>query len=147
MPERAMSCVLLAERHLGLAEGVRGLLETAFGAVVMVADEASLLEAVCRLRPEVAVVDASLAQHRSLHWLRALKVSCPGTRVIILSVHSEPSVRRAMFEAGADAFVLKSVIVTDLLLAVDRLRGEAEAAAAGSPVAQAPAEDGSKERE
>ena len=147
MPERAMSCVLLAERHLGLAEGVRGLLETAFGAVVMVADEASLLEAVGRLRPEVAVVDASLARDSNLHWLRALKDSCPGIHVIILSVHSEPSVRRATLEAGADAFVVKSAIVTDLLLAVDRLRGEAEAAATGSPVARAPAEDGSKERE
>ena len=39
-----LSCVLLADRHHGLTEGVRGLLETAFGTVVMVADEASLLD-------------------------------------------------------------------------------------------------------
>jgi len=32
------------------------LLETAFGTVVMVADEASLLEGASRLRPDVAVV-------------------------------------------------------------------------------------------
>ena len=56
MREKRLSCVLLADRHHGLTEGVRGLLETAFGTVVMVADEASLLEGASRLRPDVAVV-------------------------------------------------------------------------------------------
>jgi hypothetical protein len=45
MSEKPLSCVLLADRHHGLTEGVRGLLETAFGTVLMVADEASLREA------------------------------------------------------------------------------------------------------
>jgi len=56
MREKRLSCVLLADRHHGLTEGVRGLLETAFGTVVMVVDEASLLEGASRLRPDVALV-------------------------------------------------------------------------------------------
>ena len=122
MAEKSPSCVLLADRHHGLTEAVRGLLETAFGTVVMVAEEASLLEAASRLQPDVAVVDLSLAQDSGLGWLRTLRQRCPGLRVIVLSVHDEPSVRRAALEAGADAFVLKRAIVTDLLPAVDRLR-------------------------
>ena len=35
MSEKPLSCVLLADRHHGLTEGVRGLLETVFGTVVM----------------------------------------------------------------------------------------------------------------
>jgi hypothetical protein len=35
------SCVLLADRHHGLRDSVRGLLETEFATVLMVADEAS----------------------------------------------------------------------------------------------------------
>jgi two-component system secretion response regulator SsrB len=122
MPETALSCVLLADRHHGLTEGVRGLLESAFGTVVMVADEPSLLDGASRLRPDVAVVDLSLAQDRSLDWLQALRSRCPGLKVIVLSVHDEPNVRRAVLEAGADAFVLKRSIVTDLLPAVDLVR-------------------------
>ena len=122
MSERHLSCVLLADRHHALAEGVRGLLETAFGTVVMVAEETSLLEGAARLQPDVAVVDLSLAQGRSLGWLRALKERCPGLKVIVLSVHDEPTVRQAALEAGADEFVLKRAIVTDLLPAVDRVR-------------------------
>ena len=123
MPEKHLSCVLLADRHHGLTEGVRGLLETLFGTVVMVADEASLLEGASRLRPDVAVVDLSLAQDGGLGWLREVRRRCPELKVIVISVHDEQSVRRAAAEAGADAFVLKRAIVTDLLPAVGLVTG------------------------
>ena len=122
MSEKPLSCVLLADRNHGLAEGVRGLLETAFGTVVMVANEASLLEGAARLRPDVAVVDLSLARNSSLGWLRELRRRCPDLKVIALSVHDEQSVRSEAIEAGADAFVLKRAIATDLLPSVDAVR-------------------------
>ena len=124
MPDKPLSCVLLADRHHGLTEGVRGLLETTFGTVVMVADEASLLEGASRLQPDVAIVDLSLAQDSGLGWLRALRKRSPELKVIVLSVHDEQSVRLAAMEAGADAFVLKRAIATDLLPAVARIRGD-----------------------
>jgi DNA-binding NarL/FixJ family response regulator len=122
VPKTSLSCVLLADRHHGLAEGVRGLLATAFGTVVMVADEASLLEGAARLQPDVAIVDLSLARDSGLRWLQALRQRCPELKVIVLSVHDEESVRRAAMQAGADAFVVKRAIVTDLLAAVDAVR-------------------------
>ena len=122
MSEKPFNCVVLADRHHGLTEGVRGLLETAFGSVVMVADEASLIEGAGRLQPDMAVVDLSLAQHRNLDWLHALRHDCPDLKVIVLSVHDEQSVRDAVMRAGADAFVLKRAIATDLLGVVDALR-------------------------
>jgi len=131
MTEKPLSCVLLADRHHGVTEGVRGLLETAFGSVVMVADEASLLEGAIRLRPDVAIVDLSLAKENGLGWLRTLRQRCPGLKLIVLSVHDEQSVRSAVLAAGADAFVLKRAIATDLLAAVEAVqsaqvkRGEA----------------------
>jgi DNA-binding NarL/FixJ family response regulator len=132
MPEQPLSCVLLADRHHGLTEGVRGLLATAFGSVVMVADVASLLEGAGRLQPDVAVVDLSLARDSGLGWLRAVRQRCPDLKVIVLSVHDEQAVRRAAMEAGADAFVLKRAISTDLLAAVELVRG-APATEAGKP--------------
>ena len=122
MPDKPLSCVLLADRHHGLTEGVRGLLQTAFGTVVMVSDEASLLDGAGRLQPDVAVVDLSLARESGLDWLRAVRQRCPNLKVIVLSVHDEESVRRAAMEAGAAAFVLKRAIATDLLPAVALVR-------------------------
>jgi hypothetical protein len=70
MSENPPSCVLLADRHHGLPEGVRGLLETAFGTVVMVADEVSLLEGAGRLRPDVAVVEPRAGADRGGRAIR-----------------------------------------------------------------------------
>ena len=128
MAAKPLSCVLLADRHHGLTEGVRGLLDAVFGTVVMVADEVSLLDGAARLHPDVAVVDLSLARDGNLAWLRALRQSCPRLKVIVLSVHDEPSVRRAAMAAGADAFVLKRAIATDLLRAVDAVHVAADQA-------------------
>jgi len=119
MPETTANCVLLADRHHGLTEGVRGLLQTQFGTVVMVADERSLLESARRLQPEVAVVDLSLARGAGLRWLHDLRERCPQLKVIVLSVHDEPPVREAVMAAGADGFVLKRAIATDLLPAIE----------------------------
>jgi two-component system NarL family response regulator len=133
LPEatETVSCVLLADRHYDLTEAVRGLLETMFDSVVMVADEASLLDSAGRLRPEMAIVDLSLAHDRSLGWLRALRQRCPELTVIVLSVHDEPSVRRLAKEAGADGFVLKHSIVTDLLPSIEDARRRGRDAKAG----------------
>jgi DNA-binding NarL/FixJ family response regulator len=121
MRDTTQNCVLLADRHQDLLDGVRGLLETAFDTVVMVADEASLLEGVSRLRPDVAVVDVSLAENRSLGWLREVRRRSPGLKVVVLSVHDEDSVCRAAIKAGADAVVLKRAIATDLLATIARV--------------------------
>jgi len=124
MSRGPLSCVLLADRHHGHSEGVRGQLETAYGTVVMVADKTSLLDVAFRLRPDVAVVDLSLARDGGLEWLKAVRQRCPGLKVIALSVHDEETVRLAAMAAGADAFVLKRAIATDLLPAVARVRDE-----------------------
>ena len=132
MTGKPFDCVVLADRHHGLAEGVRGLLETMFKTVVMVADETSLLESVDRLRPQMAVVDMSLGRESGLHWLRELHDRCPLVKLIVLSVHDEPTVRRAAAEAGADGFVLKRAIGTDLLRTAESLlAGPAGAAPTG----------------
>ena len=119
MADHKASCVLLADRHHGLTEGVRGLLESLFDTVVMVADRPSLLESARRLQPEVAVVDISLTRDASLHWLTELRERAPNLKVIVLSVHDEPAVRRAAMDAGADGFVLKRALATELLTTIE----------------------------
>lgn len=117
--DKLIDCVLLAGRHHGLSEGVRGLLETAFNAVVMVADEVSLFESATRLSATLAIVDLSLAQGEGIGLVRRLRQLCPQLKLIVVSVHDEVSVSQSVLEAGANGFVLKRAIATDLLSAVD----------------------------
>ena len=118
MADLTGGCVLLADRHHGLSEGVRGLLETAFASVFMVGDEASLLEGAGRLRPPVVIVDLSLAAGDVDGLLGRVVERSPQSKLVVLTVHDEPSVADAALRAGASGVVLKRAIATDLLGAV-----------------------------
>jgi DNA-binding NarL/FixJ family response regulator len=113
------SCVLLADRHHGLRDSVRGLLETEFETVFMVANEASLLEGAKRLQPPVVVLDLSLSAGNLRSLLGRIGTRAPNAKVLLLSVHDEPTVAESALAAGADAVVLKRCLATDLLAAVD----------------------------
>jgi DNA-binding NarL/FixJ family response regulator len=116
------SCVLLADRHHGLRDSVRGLLEIEFESVFMVANEASLMEGVGRLKPAVVVLDLSLAGGDLRGLLARVAERAPGSKVLMLTVHDEATVAKAALAAGAEGVVLKSRLATDLLPAVDALR-------------------------
>jgi DNA-binding NarL/FixJ family response regulator len=119
-----MRCVLLADKHHGVIEGVRGLLETAFATVFMVGDEASLIDGVERLQPSVIVVDLAIAGGNWLHVLRVLRQRSPASKVIVLSVYDQMSVMRAATGAGANGFVLKRTLATDMMDAIEAVLDE-----------------------
>jgi len=118
-------CVLLADGHTVLVDGIRGLLSTMFDSVVMVADVHSLIETAGKLNPGVLVVDISLAGSSNLEWLKQLRRICPHARLVLLSVYNEPCVIEAAMASGADAVVLKSKISTELLSTLESKLGEA----------------------
>lgn len=119
MSDERVRCVVLADRHPGLIEGIRGLLESSFEAVVMVADERSLYESVERLQPILVVVDVSLARCDHLRWLRQVHERCSTLKLILLSVHNEASACQLALASGADGYVLKYAVATELLPAID----------------------------
>ena len=81
----------------------------------MVADEPSLVESASRLQPALVVVDLSLENTGSLAWLSRLRAGAPDVKILVISVHDEPSVERAARAAGADAFVVKRAIASELI--------------------------------
>ena len=119
MSKAETHCVLLANAHHGLSEGVRGLLSATFKAVVMVADEVSLFESAGRLQSDLAVVDLALARGNALDFIRRLCNDFPKMKVIAIGVHDQSSVGRSVLEAGANGYVVKRAIATDLLAATD----------------------------
>lgn len=112
-------CVLLADPHHGLSEGVRALLATTFDTVVMVADEISLFESARRLQSDLAVVDLALSRGDGIEMVRQLRGRFPQMKLIILSIYDQSSVGLSVLAAGAHGFVAKRAIATDLLAAAD----------------------------
>jgi DNA-binding NarL/FixJ family response regulator len=118
-------CVLLADGHPNMLEAVRGLLAGRFATTVMVADEASLLEAVGRMEPDLVVVDLSLPVSEGVNVVHSLLGRHPGVKAVVLSVHDERTALSRALGAGAAGFVLKRTAAVDLTAAVDAvLRGQ-----------------------
>jgi DNA-binding NarL/FixJ family response regulator len=111
--------VLLADNHQNMLEGVRNLLESMFETVFMVADEASLMEAAEKLKPDLIVADLSLPVTKEINIARLLKTAFPGIKLIILSIHDEQAAVSECIEAGASGVVLKRMAVDDLVPAVE----------------------------
>ncbi|MHC4739658.1 MAG: response regulator [Planctomycetota bacterium] len=110
--------VILADSHQNLLEGIRGLLETTFETVVMVADKKSLFQTAKKLKPRLAIVDLSLPVSGEVNVAREVKSRYPDLKFIILSVHDEPTAVNEVMSAGATGFILKRSIATDLFPAV-----------------------------
>jgi DNA-binding NarL/FixJ family response regulator len=115
--------VLLADSHLNMLGGVLGLLKESFATVLMVADARSLLDAVTTFKPDVVVVDLSLPCDGEAGVAKRLMRDHPDLRLIVLSVHDEPTVADQMIAAGAAGFVLKRAVATDLIPAVWEVLG------------------------
>jgi DNA-binding NarL/FixJ family response regulator len=112
-------CVILADRHPGLLEGIRGLLESMFETVVMVADRESLFKTVQNLQPQLAIVDLSLNDTNGTNIICQCHERFPELKFIILSVYDEPDIVKSVMDTGAAGFVLKRSAGTDLIPAIE----------------------------
>jgi DNA-binding NarL/FixJ family response regulator len=120
-------CLLVADAHQNMLEGIRTLLAELFEVVVMVADEDSLLGIFVTINPDLIIVDLSLPPTGAERILRRLRLSDSPSpvKVIILSVHDEAEVVHEAIDAGAMGLVLKRSAATDMIPAVEAvLKGD-----------------------
>lgn len=111
-------CAILADRHAATSESIRGLLETEFEAVYLVANVHSLIQGVARLKPRLVVLDQSFGTETTLELLRCVHSGSPDSRVIVLTLRDQPGIADAMLAAGAHAVVIKRRAGTDLFEAL-----------------------------
>lgn len=110
--------VLLADDHLLIAEGIQKLLEPEFEFVGIVADGRSLVAAVTKLQPDIAIVDISLPLLNGLDASRHIKKEHPDVKIIVLTMHSEPTFVEQAFRVGASGYVLKQSVGSELVQAI-----------------------------
>ena len=112
------SCVILADKHPNMLEGIKGILSAEFDNVVMVSDRRSLKNAVRGLSPDMVVVELSLPEADGANIVRLLKNENPDLKIIALSLYDDEDIARAVLDAGAIGFVLKRTAGDDLVPAV-----------------------------
>lgn len=112
--------ILLADDHTVVRKGLRLLLESSDGMVV-VGDAADGREAVSlaeRHSPDVVVMDVAMPGLNGIEAARQITAKLPGTAVVFLSMHSDESYVLKALKAGARGYLLKDSAEYDLINAV-----------------------------
>ena len=112
--------VLIADDHAVVAEGLRHVVDAQPDLTVVgnAADGRAALQRAQELEPEVVVMDIAMPRMNGIEATRAIHDRNPGTRVIILSMHSNPEYVYRALHAGASAFVLKRSAARELVDAI-----------------------------
>lgn len=80
-----------------------------------------VLEDVRDLKPQVALVDLAMPEVSGLSLIPALREQNPDLGIIALTIMDTPTYEKAALLAGADAFLSKSILFTDLLPTIRRV--------------------------
>ncbi|MGF6558199.1 DNA-binding NarL/FixJ family response regulator [Pseudomonas sp. S30_BP2TU TE3576] len=120
-----MTCnLLLVDDHSLIRAGVRALVMDLPGyAVIGEANDGSqLLEMVGQLSPDIILLDISMRHTGGLEALQQLKRVRPQSKVLILSMHTDPALIMQALESGAHGYLLKDTTATELEHALEALR-------------------------
>ncbi len=110
--------VLLADDHRILAEGLKSMLEQEFDVVAIVEDGRAMVEQAKLLRPDVIVADISMPVLNGIDALAQLTAAKLRSKVIFLTMHSDPHYAARALSAGASGYVLKHSAKTELVTAI-----------------------------
>jgi DNA-binding NarL/FixJ family response regulator len=128
--------VLLVDDHPLVRRGFRRIIEDEAGITIIgeAGDGSEAIGMVRELHPKVVLMDCTLPGMDGLLATAEIVKSCPGTAVLMCSMHTEKTwIRRAM-EAGARGYVTKGAVDLELAGAIRRV-------AAGELVYEASAPD------
>jgi DNA-binding NarL/FixJ family response regulator len=110
--------VLLADDHVIVAQGLRGLLEPEFELVGIVQDGRALLDAADKLQPDVIVADISMPLLNGIDAVRQIMRNGWNIKVVFLTMHPDAAYAASAFEAGALGYVLKHSAPSELITAI-----------------------------
>jgi DNA-binding NarL/FixJ family response regulator len=110
--------------HSLIRAGVRALVLDIPGYAVIgeASDGSQLLEMVELLSPDIVLLDISMKETGGLEALQRLKRVRPQSKVLILSMHTDPALIMQALESGAHGYLLKDTTATELEHALEALR-------------------------
>lgn len=112
--------VVLADDHAVVRAGLKAVLGTAKD--ITVAGEASngreAVALVDRVHPDVVVMDLSMPELDGAAATKEILAKGNGTRVLVLTMHTEEEYLLPLLEAGAAGYLVKSVADRELVSAV-----------------------------
>jgi DNA-binding NarL/FixJ family response regulator len=117
--------VILVDDHEVVRDGLRHLIEAqpdlrflgGFG------DGSAAVRFAASAHPDVAIVDIAMPRMNGIEVTRQIHDACPGTEVLILSMHADPEFIYQALRAGARGYIIKESAGAEVVDALRVLRG------------------------
>jgi len=112
--------VFVADDHAVMRDGLKALLQAA-GDITVVGEVGNGQEAVRRvldLRPDVVLMDIAMPELNGIEAARLLREKCPGSRIVMLSMHSSSEHVFRALDSGAAGYLLKESAGNEVVAAV-----------------------------
>ena len=111
--------VLLADDHPLIRSGIRALLERdgSFQIIAEAADGNEAIEMASLHKPDLILMDVGMPRLNGIDAARYISEKLPGSRIVIVSMHSDESYVLRALKAGARGYLLKASTEADVLAA------------------------------
>jgi two-component system response regulator DevR len=112
--------VLIVDDHELVRVGLQTLLsrQDCFSVIGEATTVSEAIAESSRLQPDVVLMDVRLSGGSGVDACRAIRDSCPGTRVLFLSSYEDDEAVLAAVVGGASGYLLKEVSAEELLRAI-----------------------------
>ncbi len=118
--------IILADDHAPFREGLRKMLSEREDLKIVgeVGDGFELLNflQMGKSIPDMAIVDITMPNLGGIEATRRLKLTHPALKVLILTIHKNKEYVNQAFSAGAEGYLLKEEIGTELFHAIEAIR-------------------------
>jgi DNA-binding NarL/FixJ family response regulator len=110
-------CILIADDHPVVRKGLREAIEA--GPNLKVVGEAgdgdAALEAIERLRPQIAVLDIDMPKRDGFAVAREVAKRKLAVRLLILTIHAEADMFHAAMDLGVNGYILKESALSEIV--------------------------------
>jgi DNA-binding NarL/FixJ family response regulator len=115
--------ILIADDHILVLNGLVALLlqESGFEIVATACNGREALQKITENTIDIALLDIDMPQMTGLEATRIICESHKPTKVVLLSMHAEPSLVQSALEAGAEGYVLKTADLDELTFALKQV--------------------------
>ena len=116
--------VILADDHVLLRQGLKKILESVSGLMVVaeVGDGLELLKVLNTQEADMIILDISMPNLRGIEAAAEIRKVRPCMKILILTMHKDSEFLREALSTGVDGYLLKESADTELFSAIAKIR-------------------------
>ena len=119
--------IIIADDHLLIAEAWASLINMnpEFEVIKVYDNTKSMIDEITHIKPDIVILDINIGPFSGLEATKMIRKLAPGTRIIGVSMHSQPSFAKKMIRYGASGYVTKSSNKDEMYAAIEAVaKGE-----------------------